>query len=84
MEGLLAGPRAPDVVPGGDPEAVGGEGLEAGHQEPGLVEPSVHLLGLLLAVLPDVDLVAQDRVMIVIERHRPGQQHGPENIGVNE
>ena len=66
VEGLLAGPRAPDVVPGGDPEAVGGEGLEAGHQELGLIEAGLYLLGLLLTVLPDVDLVAQDGVVIVI------------------
>ena len=77
VEGLLAGPRAPDVVPGGDPEAVGGEGLETGHQELGLVEACLYLLGLLLAVLPDINFVTQDGVVIVIERHSPGQQHRP-------
>ena len=75
LEGLLAGLRASDVVPGGDSEAIGGEGLEAGHKELGLIETGLYLLRLDLTVLPDVDLVAQDGVVIVIERHRPGQQH---------
>ena len=78
VKGLLAWLRAPDVVPGSDPEAVGGEGMEAGHQELSLIEASVYLLRFLLAVFPDVDLVAQDGVVIVIERHRPGQQHRPD------
>ena len=52
--------------------------MEAGYQELSLIEAGVYLLRFLLAVFPDVDLVAQDGVVIVIERHRPGQQHRPD------
>ena len=86
LEGLLAGTGGPNLVLGWHPEAVGGEGLEAGHQEPGLVPPGLDLRDLLLAVLPDVDLVAGDGVVVVVERDGPGEEdraaadpgdHGP-------
>ena len=77
LEGLLAGAGGPDLVLGRHPEAVGGEGLEAGHQEPGLVPPGLDLRHLLLAVLPDVDLVARDGVVVVVERDGPGEEDRP-------
>ena len=77
LERLLARLGRPDIVLGGHPEAVGGEGLEAGHQEPGLIPAGVDLRDLLVPVLPDVDLVAGDGVVVVAEGDGPGEEDGP-------
>ena len=77
LEGLLAGSGATDLVQGRHSEAVGGEGLQTGHQELGLVPPGLDLRHLLLPVLPDVDLVAGDGVVVVVERDGPGEQDRP-------
>ena len=51
--------------------------MQSSHQELGLIHTRAHLLRLLILVLADIDFVAVDGVVVVIERDGPGEQDGP-------
>ena len=53
--------------------------LQPGHQEQRLVAAGVNLPGPGLGRLAHQDLVAQDRVVVVVQRDGPRQQHRPDS-----
>lgn len=75
LKAFFAGVRPSNVIFSSHPEAVGCVRQESSDQESGLIDPSVDFHGCLCTVFPNVDSVAGDWGVVIVERTRPGQQH---------